>query len=44
MGFRDLDATRAVRELRVSVRCNMTARTSASRIADESWANKSQGN
>ena len=33
MGFRDLDATKAVRELRVSVRCNMTARTSACRIA-----------
>ena len=32
MGFRDLDATKAVRDLRVSVRCNMTARTSACRI------------
>ena len=33
MGFRDLDATKAVRDLRVSVHCNMTARTSACRIA-----------
>ena len=35
MGFRDLDATKAVRELRVSVRCNMTACTNACRKARE---------
>ena len=29
MGFRDRDATKAVHELRVSVRCNMAARTNA---------------
>ena len=35
MGFRDLDATKAMRELWVSVRCNMTALTSACRIASK---------
>ena len=43
MSFRDLDATKAVRELRVGVRCKMTARTSACRIASRKLGKQEPG-